>query len=384
MSEEYLTRTVNTCKYELTYTQGVLRGTFVIDSIKNKIRRGEIIKSSSNSAQIEIFEDLYASIPLLDSAKKSKIANDLEQASQQAHRHGCQFNALLTMQQSKIDFGDKINRTGTSLARLSIYDSKKEYHYIDIPIDDSSSEISNAVEKMLQKSNSNATQYRGKIKPDCVFILLPQAAGFFIHEILGHLLEKDLTFSSKPVYSIKDYGKRVFSQNISLFDDPFDMQGINFGICDDLGYTLNKKCLIKDGIFIDMISSLRSDSYYKQPKCRMYNLCLSGGSIGSSEILKRYPDGLLIEDIIAGEVNPYNGEFLLFCNRAYYREHQEIKGRISNFCIRGSAYNMGKYIIEVGKETSAFIGYCSKHLQTIPVGNKTPTLVLCNVKFHQI
>ena len=384
MSRNYLTRSVTTCKYELTYTQGSLRGTFVADCIKNKIWQGKIVRSNSTPTVLTDITDLYTKIPLLDSSKKNEILLGLEQAYQQANEFGCQFNALLTMQQSKIDFGNKINRTGISLARLSICDIKKEYHYIDAPMVDNSSEISSAVERLLQKANTNTFQYRDKIKADGVFILMPQAAGFFIHEILGHLLERDLTFAYKPIYSMKDYGKQLLPKNVSLYDNPFNLQGINFGIYDDMGNKLTKKCLIKDGVFLDMITSLRSDSYYKQPECRMYNLCLSGGLSDSEEILRKYPDGILIEDIIAGGVNPYNGEFLLYCNRALYRENHEIKGRISNLCIRGSAYSMRDYIIEIGNNTHNFIGYCSKHKQTIPVGNQTPTLVLYNISFDQI
>lgn len=200
--------------------------------------------------------------------------------------------------------------------------------------------------------------------------LLPQAAGFFIHEAIGHLLEEDIyNFFKDQLDHIK------FPLNFSLIDNPIGYEKlIGVNRYDDFGQLIKPILLIKDGKIQNTIKLnngfARSEKFDHKPLPRMRMLILE--NVQEEELSKK-KCSIFISKIHSGQVTPADFTFRLK-GEGYIIEDQTVRRKIQNIEIQGDLKKSIESIDYIGNKPIIFSADCTKYGQTIRVGAKTPSI----------
>lgn len=208
-----------------------------------------------------------------------------------------------------------------------------------------------------------------------ILILKPQAAAYFIHEIVGHIFEYDN-------WNIKEYeldtNQRFLPKGCNIIDDPINSTYLAYGEHDDVGKKTEIVTVIEDGYFKNHISMCRSAEYTQQPLYRMSNFSLAGNPLGRSflEMKASYKDYVVIEEISNGGINPYTGDFFISCTSQYYGNSNGEENRLAPCTYYGKVHDLNRKIIEIGSDFSSFIGICSKSRQSLFVSSGAPSIVI--------
>ena len=148
------------------------------------------------------------------------------------------------------------------------------------------------------------------------WIFSAQAAGFFFHECIGHLLEEEQFRMSG--FKI---GDRLFNADISIFEN----REIENALDDYEQQIKNNVCLINKGQIFNILSASvktgSSGNAYTQeptiePMVRMNCMYVEDGK-SIENIFDNVINGIFITEISCGEYNPLNGEIGLSINKAY-------------------------------------------------------------------
>lgn len=147
------------------------------------------------------------------------------------------------------------------------------------------------------------------------WIFAAQAAGFFFHECIGHLLEEEQFRISR--YSIGDY---IFDSDIDVFEN-WEVDEC----LDDYDQTIEKKiCLISNGQIRNVLTANMeggsgnacTQEPFIEPMSRMNDMYVRSNNPIEDE-LDNVKDGIYIEEITCGEYNPINGEIGLSISKSY-------------------------------------------------------------------
>ena len=213
------------------------------------------------------------------------------------------------------------------------------------------------------------------------------AAGTFFHEVCGHLLEGDV--AGDPGGGLLPGGSgRIPASGLTVIDDPtVPGFGGSAGV-DDEGTPCRRIPLIEEGRVVGRLldrrnarlrgtestGSGRRASFRDRPLPRLGNLFIAGGREGAGEAVGTCRDGLLIEELVAGRVDPYNGEFHLVGNRGYLLRRGKKDRPIRGLQISGRAVEALDGI-EVLEEEAAAVGTtggCLKEGQSLLTGLCSP------------
>lgn len=228
-------------------------------------------------------------------------------------------------------------------------------------------------------ANSHSGVRYDSIPKPAVFILKPQAASFFVHEVLGHVLEQD---NWDTQHSLINVQKRVLPAGCEVVDDPINSKFLSYGTFDDSGNETKRTTVISDGFICERISLMRSAEYTQIPQNRMSSFSLFNRHKGRSfdEILNDHKRCVIIEEISNGGLNPHTGDYFISSSKQYYcgSDAQEqvllpctYLGRIGDLC---------DSIIEVGGDYTSSIGICSKKQQNLFVNNGSPSIALSQLE----
>lgn len=220
-------------------------------------------------------------------------------------------------------------------------------------------------------------------KEPTLIVLKPKASAYVVHEVIGHLMEKDHfeRFSNTFPDRIQR-GYKLFPETFNIFDDPHSAFGLRFGQYDDVGMSLQRKHVIRDGKINELIETHRSASYYDEALYRMCNLYLSPNKSGRcySDIIRHLNTPVVeVEDIIAGGVDPFTGQFFVCTGiRKLIRDKSNVT-TLHPCTYSGNIINFANQVVEVGNDFASFTGICTKNGQSIYVGSGAPTLVLSGI-----
>lgn len=208
-----------------------------------------------------------------------------------------------------------------------------------------------------------------------LYILAPQAAAFFMHEILGHIFELD---NWENINNILCLNKEILPTCCTLIDNPLQSIYFRYGEYDDGGKRIHPTTIIKNGFFNECITLHRSAEYSQLPIPRMSNICLLNNPKGRnlSEMCAAYKNYVLIEEITNGGLVPETGDFFILCAKQYYVDSNGEKHSINPATYCGKVKELCNRIIEVGNDMMNFIGICSKNRQNIFVSNSAPSMVV--------
>jgi predicted Zn-dependent protease len=246
-------------------------------------------------------------------------------------------------------------------------------------------------------------------------ILLPEAAGVFFHEALGHRLEGERQNDNKEGATFKgQIGKSILPPFISVFDDPSaaKLDGVSLNghyEFDDEGVASYPVPLVDHGILRNYLKSRTpvkgspsSNGHGRaegtlDPIGRMASTIVkSDKAVPLAELKQMLLEeirrqkkafGLIIADISGGQTNTTTYDFQAFKGmpRIVYRVDgktgEETLVRGVEFV--GTPIGSLNRIVAAGNETAVFNGYCGAESGYIPVSTVAPALLISEIELQR-
>jgi TldD protein len=246
-------------------------------------------------------------------------------------------------------------------------------------------------------------------------ILLPEAAGVFFHEALGHRLEGERQNDSKEGATFKgQIGKPVLPSFLSVFDDPTLRKVGNVSLngyyrYDDEGVAARPVTLVDHGILRNYLKSrtpvkgsLHSNGHGRSegildPIGRMANTIVRSDKVVPYAKLKemlleeirrqKKAFGLIIADISGGQTNTTTYDFQAFkgAPRIVYRVDgktgEETLVRGVEFV--GTPIGSLNRIVATSDQTGVFNGYCGAESGYIPVSTVAPAVLISEIELQR-
>lgn len=345
------------------------------------------IKVNNCKTLFEDFEELELSISekqLIDIKKIIKSTKDyLEKKS-------VELSFLIHLHNEKVLFDDdKMDKRSYGFLRIQFMDLDCNIHVDDIPILSYKQEnIENGIRHYIESYISKKIIHENDKKSNIEFrnmphILSPRAAGYFMHEIIGHTFEEDNYIFFKNLYENINISKKL-----TVIDSVNGYEKI-IGLhkYDDLGNELRPLTFIKNGkiqniLAINTKNSLdksvygfaRRESYKFTTLPRMRGTYVKEfDKMSQQDIFNQYQEAIFVDQILSGEVYQQTGNYKLYGNGFFLKNGEPIY-YIGKLIITGNIIKDINCIEYVGKDLKFFGGYCSKLGQTIRVGIGSPTI----------
>lgn len=197
--------------------------------------------------------------------------------------------------------------------------------------------------------------------------------GVLVHEAVGHPLEADNIAKKIGAFTGK-LGKKVASDVFTMVDDGSlpNMRGTTS--FDDEGTQMKRNVLIKDGVLqkymTDILSAKqinqertgngRRETFRHLPIPRMTNTFIDQGKDDPDDILASTKEGLYVQSLSGGSVNPITGIFNFTCREAYVIEDGKKTTPVKGATLIGSCMDIISNTDAVGNDLAFGPGICGK------------------------
>jgi TldD protein len=246
-------------------------------------------------------------------------------------------------------------------------------------------------------------------------ILLPEAAGVFFHEALGHRLEGERQNDNKEGATFKgQIGKPILPSFVNVLDDPTLRKVGNVSLngyyrFDDEGVFARPVTLVDHGVLRNYLKSrtpvkgsLESNGHGRSegtldPIGRMANTIVRSDKVVPYATLKQMlleeikrqkkAFGLIIADISGGQTNTTTYDFQAFKGmpRIVYRVDgdtgQETLVRGVEFV--GTPIGSLNRIVAASDQTAVFNGFCGAESGYVPVSTVAPALLISEIELQR-
>ncbi len=238
------------------------------------------------------------------------------------------------------------------------------------PINDISG-ITEVVFQQLEFSKNNTSIKTGELP----VIFTPRGvASALVQPLMAGLNGKIVLEGSSPL--VNKFGKKIFDNNLSLFDDPtIDFQP-GSRPCDDEGVPSQKTPLIENGVVSNFLYDLQTaalagkkstgsgERHGGLPAPSSTACIISAGTTTFNDMIADIKEGLVVEYLMgAGQGNTLGGDFSGNVLLGYKIENGKIVGRVKDTMVAGNVYLVLNRIVALGSET-VWVGGM---LQTPPV-----------------
>jgi PmbA protein len=181
-------------------------------------------------------------------------------------------------------------------------------------------------------------------------------------------------------------GELLFSEKLSIIDDPLNSEAINKEPFDDEGFACYKKKVVDKGVFKTMLHNLKTAKYYKTTSTgngfrsggtigvRGTNLYIEAGKSSKEELISSIKEGLLITDLagLHAGANPVTGDFS--CQSSgFLIKDGKLDRPITLIVVSGNFLTLMKQIEELGSDLKIFhtgIGTPSIKFTGLPISGK--------------
>lgn len=365
---------------QLKYTNNEYR--YNIDSFSGE-RIEEEKRTSMNVCKSLFQEDFH-----IDNKFFSGLRKILEQTEKECVRKNIKLSAYLDLHNEIVLIDDlKKNDKSYGFFRLC-FKSDNVIHLEDIYISLQETEkiveiVQDHVEGMEIKKLPSKNQVTDFF--NVPHVLSSQAAGYFIHEIIGHMLEADYYCYVKEKFSnIK------IPSNLTVVDSVYGKNAIlERPVYDDVGIEKKDLILVKEGKVQNILAIHKEDSFnnelygvarresYKDIALpRMRNTFIRGyDKIGEKEIISKYSYGVWVSEILNGCVDFNTGNYFLRGNGNIIR-NGNIQNFIGNLQINGNLFSDLSLIEYIGNDMKFYYSFCQKLNQKIRVSCGGPTISL--------
>lgn len=199
----------------------------------------------------------------------------------------------------------------------------------------------------------------GKVK----VLFLPEA----VYSLVWRLLA---AASAKPVYEkvspLKDkVGQQVFSDKLTIVDEPLNDQLPDARAFDDEGTRCRNRPIVENGVF----KGFYADRYYAwklgiEPTGNGYrgditsrvnptveHLALRPGAESFASLLRLMGRGIMVGSVMgAHSGNILNGDFSIGLSPGFWVENGEVAGHVKDAMLAGNIYETLKNVVAVGSE----------------------------------
>jgi len=211
--------------------------------------------------------------------------------------------------------------------------------------------------------------------------------GVLVHEAVGHPLEADNIAKKIGAFTGK-LGQKVASDVFTMVDDGSipNMRGTtNF---DDEGTQMKRNVLINNGVLEKYLTDIlsgkqismertgngRRQTFRHIPIPRMTNTFIDKGSDKPEDILSSTKQGLYVQSLSGGSVNPTTGVFNFTCREAYLIEDGKKTVPVKGATLIGNCIDIISNIDAVGDDLAFGPGICGKGGQACEVSAGQPTV----------
>ncbi|HOU83933.1 MAG TPA: TldD/PmbA family protein [Spirochaetota bacterium] len=160
-------------------------------------------------------------------------------------------------------------------------------------------------------------------------------------------------------------GEKLFSDNLTITDNPLLDNSYHSFALDDEGVTARQKDIISSGVIKEIITDLKyssllgikpsgnsSRSYSSLPSPSFSNVIIKPGTLSLSDLMKTAKNGILVDQMIGlGQSNTITGDFSCNLSLAFSFNENEIQGRIKDCMISGNLYQLLNSEIIFSSET---------------------------------
>jgi TldD protein len=218
-------------------------------------------------------------------------------------------------------------------------------------------------------------------------VLAPEAAGVFVHEVIGHALEADTAVSSSLW---RRRGQSVTHPDLTVRDDATDSWAWERVVSDEEGTPCNRAAdLIVDGrvegVLTDRANAARlgvrpsgharRGSYSNPPVPRMRHVTVERGQHAPDAIVRDTADGILVLQVGNSDAVPAQGRFLIRVVEAREITNGQIGRPLSGFTIHGGLEELAA-LDAVGDDAAGSVSMCGRQGRWLPVSHRAPTLRL--------
>lgn len=220
-------------------------------------------------------------------------------------------------------------------------------------------------------------------------ILAGEAGGTMIHEACGHGLEADIVQKDFSVYR-DAMGTLVANPAVTLVDDPTIPGLYGSYAVDDEGTPSQRTVLVERGVLRAYMTDLasarrgnlpisgngRRESYRHLPLPRMSNTFVAPGTSSVEEMLTQAQEGLYVQKLGGGEVDPTSGDFVFAVTEGFLIERGRLGSPVRGATLTGNGPAVLHQILAVGCDLTMDPGSCGKNGQSVPVCDGQPSLLL--------
>ncbi len=252
--------------------------------------------------------------------------------------------------------------------------------------------LENRIEEILRCNNGDD---KIDLKEKIPVVLNSGDGGIIFHEILGHSLESDFIYQKLSPFSLNDLGKKVVSENITLFtrdkNDPF------FGnvTSDDEGEIPGTEVLIDRGRIRSVISDItyskllgikdkghsRQEDFSTPPMPRMFSIYLKKGKYDPEELLRSTGTGVYAKEFGEGKVLFHQNLFYFRIPAAFLIKDGKIDRPLGNVVVKGEISEVFNSVEMVANDFSydRGISHCYKNGQVLNVRVGQPSVKINNL-----
>ncbi len=157
----------------------------------------------------------------------------------------------------------------------------------------------------------------------------------------------------KASFLIDSLDKKVFSDTITLTEDPFIKGGFGSSTFDMEGVATKARTLVENGVLkgyvLGSYSARKLGMQTTGNAGGVHNLALQAGDKNLDQLLKQMQKGLLITELIGHGVNTVTGDYSRGAV-GFWVENGEIQYPVDEITIAGNLKDMYQKIVEVGSD----------------------------------
>ncbi|PKP58645.1 hypothetical protein CVT91_08190 [Candidatus Atribacteria bacterium HGW-Atribacteria-1] len=359
------------------------------------------IKARDDSIDFDIVQKLNENNIFFEPDKISLICESLIKLSLKLKKYKLNFSAYVNHQSEfiKVIAREKIveDYRKWSNGRIVIITENRRIYYKEILITPNIKDTVkrfdaalNLILKEIKELNIDST----KLPPSLTTVIFaPGVAGYFVHEVFGHMLEGDFVTKGLSIFgkSIK-LNDLIGPEFLNVIDDPTGCsEYIGLSKIDDEGELLKRIELISEGRlkgFLcnresaeilgnkDFTGCARRQSYkYKAiPRMRATYIPDNKNGLELSNLVENTERGVLVSQLARGQANPLTGDFTLVCGRSHLIENGKIGAPLHDAIISGSVITTLQNIESIGNDFEMLPLQCGKAGQIIPVCAGSPSI----------
>ena len=214
------------------------------------------------------------------------------------------------------------------------------------------------------------------------------SAAFFFHEVLSHPLEADAP-ASRLTNLLK---ARVCPREIEVSDEPARLDLFGGYPVDDEGVPARRTHLVNAGHLVSLLRDrVRSDALHPSTgngrragpfdhgAPRGSNIVLGSGGASEGEMLHRLANGIRIEELVGGSVDPASGEFRLRFSSAQSIQRGRPGPSLGPGIVHGDILDaLGQIdpLLGVRVKPCRQLAWCAREGKVLPVGGEAPAMIV--------